>query len=115
MPKRWLLAALMAVACGSTQSATAEPWRAGHPDPAGISFDESAPGLCAVTVEFPDEAPAAVDYNGITYVQRQRQTAPAHPPGRVIGSSDGWTVTAQASGVAIDTGTFLFLYRSAAC
>lgn len=116
MPARtWLLVALLTAACGSAQSAPSEPWRSTHPDPAGITFDETAPGLCAVTVQFPDEAPAAVDFNGITYIQRQRQPAPGHPPGKVIGTSGGWTVTAPQGSVDVDTGPFLFQYRPSAC
>ena len=105
-----LAAAVVAAlaACGS--SAAAEPWRSSHPDPAGMTFDEAAPGLCAVTVQFPEQAPAAVEYLGATYVQRARTPAPAAPPGKVVGRSAAWVVSVAGSTLYVDTGPALFRY-----
>ena len=106
-----LTAALLA-ACGSATSAQAQPWRASHPDPAGLSFDETAPGLCALPVQFPAEAPAAVQYQGATYVQTARVAAPAAPPGTVIARSGDWTVSAAGGDVYVLTGAAMYQYRS---
>lgn len=117
MPARALAAvlALLAAAltgCGGT-AVTTPAWRASHPDPTGITFDETANGLCALQVEYPDQAPAAIDYLGTTYVQHSRGSAGPHPPGTVVAHSAGWTVSTVAAGLALDTGSAVFEYRPA--
>jgi len=101
---------MLVAACGGA-SASPPAWRAGHPDPTGITFDEDAPGICALSVQYGDLAPAAVEYQGATYVQRSRAPAPATPPGQLLGRSAGWAVTRTGSDLAIDTGADLFTYR----
>ncbi|MBV8193970.1 MAG: hypothetical protein JOY80_00430 [Candidatus Dormibacteraeota bacterium] len=96
--------------CGGT-STTIEPWRASHPDPAGISFDETAPGLCAFPVQYPDQAPAAIEYQGATYVQSARTSAESSPPGSVIGRSADWTVTSAGGDVYLIAGPSMYQYR----
>ncbi|MBV9100235.1 MAG: hypothetical protein JOZ46_09710 [Candidatus Dormibacteraeota bacterium] len=105
-----LLTALLAAACGGG-GAAAPSWRASHPDPNGLTFDEQAPGLCALTVQYPDSAPAAIEYQGGTYVQRSRAVAPPRPSGAVVARSGDWTITQAGGGLAIDTGADLFTYR----
>src|SRR5579864_6844460 len=105
-----LLAAALVAACGGA-SAMPPAWRAGHPDPSGMTFDEDAPGICALTVRYADLAPAAIEYQGATYVQRTRAPAPAMPPGQLLGRSAGWAVVRAGSDLAIDAGTDLFTYR----
>src|SRR5207247_983823 len=85
-----LLAAWLS-ACGGGQEAGAS-WRSGHPDPSGITFDESAPGLCALTPQYPDQAPAAIDYLGDRYVQESR-TARSTPAGKRLATSGDWTLS----------------------
>lgn len=106
-----LLAGVLVAGCGGA-SAAPPAWRAGHPDPSGMTFDEDAPGLCALTVQYPDLAPAAVEYQGATYVQRSRAPAPPHPPGQVVAHSAEWTITRAGSGLVIDTGADAFTYRA---
>lgn len=83
-----------------------------HPDPAGVTFDENAPGLCAFPVQYPAEAPAAIDYQDATYVQLNKTAQPAAPPGTVIGHSAGWTVSAAGGDLYVLTGSAMYQYRS---
>ena len=106
------LAVVVLGGCGGTAAGGAA-WRSSHPDPAGITFEETGPGVCAFAAQYPDEAPAALDFQGSVYVQQSREVAPAVPPGRVVGRSAGWIVTVDGSRVDIDTGTALFLHRLA--
>jgi hypothetical protein len=110
-----LLAAALLVACGSAGEAIAPPWRASHPDPPGMTFDETAPGICAVTVQYPDLAPAAIDYLGNKYLQRSRTSPPSRPPGNVVGRSGGWVVSTSGGNLELDTGSWLFEYRPTTC
>ena len=105
------MAAIVLCSCGSA-SASDEPWRTTHPDPAGIGLDETAPGLCAFPVRYPDEAPAAIEYQGATYVQSARTAQPSQPPGMVIGHSAEWTVAAAGGDLYLLTGNAMFQYRS---
>jgi hypothetical protein len=104
----------MWVGCGSTPTTSAPPWRSAHPDPAGMTFDEQAPGLCAVGPQFADEAPAAIEYVGETYVQASRSTVPARLPGVVLATSDGWTVRAVQGGrsLLLITPDAVYTYRA---
>jgi len=108
------LLAVIATSCGGGSSAGDEPWRAGHPDPSGLTFDQQAPGLCAFPVQYPAEAPAAIEYRGAGYVQRVKTAAPAVPPGMVIGHSGGWTVSTASGGLYLLTGAVMYQYRSEA-
>ena len=83
-------------ACGDTSSQPA--WVAGHPDTAAVSFQTTAPGVCAITVQYPNDAPAAMTYLGSTYVQVRRLPHPAAPSGRDLGRSGDWHVLLQGGG-----------------
>lgn len=85
------VAAAALVACGSSP-ATGPTWAAGHPNTALVTFDTSAPGVCAITVQYPDEAPAAVEYLGGVYVQVRRDSRPGTAPAHLLGTSGDWRV-----------------------
>ena len=107
-----VLCAVWLAACGGSTTTTTAAWRASHPDPAGMTFEESAPGLCAFPVQYPDEAPAAIDYQGATYVQSNRAGVPAAPPGMVIAHSADWTLSAAGGDLYVITRQAMFQYRS---
>jgi hypothetical protein len=90
-----LLAAMM-LGCGDTTSRPA--WVANHPDTAALSFKASAPGVCAITVQYPNDAPAAIDYLGSTYVQVSRLAHPAAAGGHDLGKSGDWDALLQSDG-----------------
>jgi hypothetical protein len=95
------LAALLAVAvalasCGDTTSTP--QWVASHPDTSVLSFQTTAPGVCAITVQYPNDAPAAIGYLGSTYVQVARRAHAASPSGRDLGQSGDWHVRLQGGG-----------------
>ncbi len=104
------LLALVLVGCGDT---TSQPSRVpSHPDTAALSFQTTAPGLCAITVQYPNDAPAAIGYLGGTYVQVARRTHPAAPPGRELGQSRDWHVFLLSGGdLLVVTAGDAFDYR----
>jgi hypothetical protein len=89
--------ALAAAGCGDTV-ATQPSWAASHPDTAVLIFQVSAPGVCAITVRYPNDAPAAIGYKGTTYVQVSRQSHPAAPGGHELGRSGNWSVLLLSNG-----------------
>jgi hypothetical protein len=101
-----------AVSCGESTT-TSSPWRASHPDPAGMTFDEAGPGLglCQLTVRYPDLAPAAIDYQGSKYIQSDQSSPPASAPGQVIGHSAEWTVSKSGDKLFVITASAQFSYR----
>ena len=84
------------VACGDTSSQPA--WVPAHPDTAALSFETTAPGVCALTVQYPNDAPAAIGYLGSTYVQVQRRPHVATTGGHDLGQSGDWHVLSQNGG-----------------
>ncbi|MBJ7608028.1 MAG: hypothetical protein JF887_01165 [Candidatus Dormibacteraeota bacterium] len=80
--------------CGDTSSQPA--WVPGHPDTSRLSFQTTAPGVCAITVRYPNDAPAAIGYLGNTYVQVGRQSHPAAPGGSELDHSGDWHVYLSA-------------------
>jgi hypothetical protein len=84
------------VACGDTSSQPA--WLPAHPDTAALSFEIAAPGVCAITVQYPNDAPAAIGYLGSTYVQVQRRPHVASAGGHDLGQSGDWHVLLQSGG-----------------
>ena len=82
-----------------------------------MTFDTTAPGLCALTPQFPEEAPAAIEYGGSTYVQSAKATARTAPPGKVVASSNGWSIRSGGGGSSLYllTGDVMFTYRQASC
>ena len=77
-----------------------------------MAFDQQAPGLCAFPVQYPAEAPAAIEYRGVGYVQRAKMAPPAAAPGMVIGHSGGWTVSIASGDLYVLTGAAMYQYRS---
>lgn len=69
------LLGLVLVACGDTISQPS--WVPSDPNTALLSFQTTAPGVCAITVQYPNDAPAAIGYLGGTYVQVARWAHPA--------------------------------------
>lgn len=103
---------LLLAACGSTSGAgPAAPWAAEHPDPKGMHFAD-AQGLCAVTVQYPNEAPGEIDYQGRQYIQRSRGAGGASS-GAVVARSGDWTLRQPRAGeLVLDTGSLSYDYRS---
>ena len=92
-----LVAVLTALSgCGDTTSQPA--WVRAHPDTSGLAFQTTAPGVCAITVQYPNDAPAAIAYLGSTYVQVQRRPHPSSAGGRDLGHSGDWRVLLQGGG-----------------
>ncbi|MEO8899043.1 MAG: hypothetical protein ABI352_11260 [Candidatus Dormibacter sp.] len=82
--------------CGDT---TMQPaWVAAHPDTALLSFQTTAPGVCAITVQYPNDAPAVISYLGGVYVQVRRRAHPANPAGSEIDHSGNWRIDKLANG-----------------
>jgi hypothetical protein len=107
---------LILTGCGGGPSAPAPPWRAAHPDPQGITFDATAPGICAFAAQYPDDAPAAIEYLGSTYVQGGRTAPPpAVAPGTAVARSGDWTVTLVGHALDLVTAAALFSYRASNC
>jgi hypothetical protein len=93
------LTMLLAIALASCGDTTSSPqWVASHPDTSLLGFRTTAPGVCAITVQYPDEAPAAIAYLGNTYVQVQRLAHNASPPGRQLDTSGNWRVLLESGG-----------------
>jgi hypothetical protein len=104
------LLALIVVACGDT---TSQPgWVPSHPDTALLSFQTTAPGVCAITVQYPNDAPAAIGYLGGTYVQVARRAHPASSLGKELGQSGDWSVFLLPGGdLLVVTSGDVFDYR----
>jgi hypothetical protein len=98
---------------GCGDSASAPPaWVGAHPNTGLLSFDTTAPGVCAITVQYPNDAPAAIEYLGSTYVQVSRQPHPSSPAGHNLGGSGDWHVFLQGGGnVLLVTRADAFDYR----
>lgn len=107
-----LLGVLLLAACGS-DTASSPAWVAAHPDTALSSFQVRAPGVCAITVRYPEAAPAAIVYLGGEYVQVDRQAHSAGPPGREVDHSGDWHIFAQSGGdLLLQTPGDTFTYRA---
>lgn len=95
-PLTLALLGLLLAGCGDT---TSQPsWVPSHPGTALLSFQTTAPGVCAITVQYPNDAPAAIGYLGGTYVQVARRAHPAVPTGRELGQSGEWRVLLLTGG-----------------
>lgn len=98
-PTAVLVAMALAAAMTSCGDTTSTPqWVSSHPDTAVLSFQTTAPGVCAITVQYPNDAPAAIDYLGSTYVQVARRGHVASPSGRDLGQTGDWHVRLQSGG-----------------
>jgi len=88
-----LVAAVLTVVLAGCGDTTSQPaWVHAHPDTSVLAFQTTAPGVCAITVQYPNDAPAAIGYLGSTYVQVQRRPHPASTAGRDLGNSADWRV-----------------------
>jgi hypothetical protein len=87
---------VMLSGCGDTTTQPA--WVATPPPTALLSFSTTAPGVCAITVQYPNDAPAVVSYLGGVYVQVGRQGHPANPAGAAIDHSGDWHVFKLGNG-----------------
>ncbi len=109
-----LCAALgLALLLGGCGDSTSTPrWVSSHRDTALLTFQTTAPGICAITVQYPDDAPAAIGYLGGTYVQVGRGGHPTSPAGRSVGESGDWHVYLQDGGdLVLVTPSNAFDYR----
>jgi hypothetical protein len=82
--------------CGDTS--TQPTWVPGHPDTALLSFQTTAPGVCAITVQYPNDAPAVISYLGGVYVQVSRQAHPPAPTGHALDHSGNWQIFKLGNG-----------------
>ena len=82
-----------------------------------MTFEVTAPGICAFAAQYTDAAPAAIEYLGSTYVQSARLPMPNAAPGRVIGGSGDWAVYQAAGGRDLElvTRDAMFEYRPSNC
>ncbi len=105
--------AVVLVGCGDT---TSQPgWVPAHPDTTALTFQTTAPGVCAITVQYPNDAPAAIGYLGSTYVQVARLPHTSAPRGRDLGQSGNWHVLLQDNGeLLLATPGNAFDYRAEA-
>jgi hypothetical protein len=113
-----LLAALtIIVLSGCGGSGTSPPWRSGHPDPASLSLlDLAQAGSCASSAPDPDQAPAAISFQGQKYVQSSRQPYQASPEGVEIDHTGNWSffVSSERS-LTMVTPQANYLYQLASC
>jgi hypothetical protein len=107
--------ALPVAACGS--SSPPPPWRTGHPDPGSLSLLDSAQaGSCASTAPDPDQAPAAISFQGQEYVQASRQPGGVSILGLVeIDHTGDWSFWVSGSDLLMVTPNADFLYRPGNC
>ena len=99
-------------ACGSAVEHVA-PWAADHPAPSGMSFKD-ATDFCALVVQFPNDAPGEIDYQGKQFIQRG-QAGAATATGSVVGRSGDWTIHRQNdSTLILVASAHGYLYRAAA-
>lgn len=110
-PLALLVGAMAMAGCGADH-VTRPGWVASHPNPAQLSFATTAPGLCALAVRYPDQAPAAISFDGGLFVQEGRGTPPPPGVGRPLARSGDWTVLAAPSGdLVLVTPAAGFTYR----
>ncbi len=110
-------AVLMMVLAGCGDTTSQPAWVHAHPDTSELAFQTTAPGVCAITVQYPDDAPAVVDYRSSVYVQVARVGRPAGVPGREIGRSGNWRLFLDSGGhILLVTPSIAYEYRpEAAC
>jgi hypothetical protein len=110
------LAVLVVAGCGS--SGPPPPWRSGHPDPGSLSLLDSAQaGSCASKAPDPNQAPAAISFQGQEYVQSSPQPASASLPGAVeIDHTGNWSFWGgTGSGIMVVTPQADYLYQLKNC
>ncbi len=110
------LAVIVVAGCGS--SGPPPPWRSGHPDPGSLSLlDPAQAGRCASKAPDPNQAPAAISFQGQEYVQSSRQPASASLPGAVeIDHTGNWSFwVGTGSGITVVTPQADYLYQLGSC
>lgn len=113
----WVLLATLAcvtlAACGDSSAQAA--WVTGHPDTSLLSFQSNAPGVCAITVQYPNEAPAAIQYLGSVYVQVAREGRPSPSTGKRLDTTGDWVIVKLDDGeLLVVTPTNAYRYRAEA-
>jgi hypothetical protein len=98
-----LVAALLAALAGCGDSSSQAAWVSTHPDTSLLSFQATAPGICAITVQYPNDAPAAIGYLGSVYVQVARRARPGTSAGHQLDHSGDWSI------VKLDNGDLLLV------
>jgi hypothetical protein len=103
------------LACGS--SGPPPPWRAGHPDPSSLGLlDLAQAGTCATAAPDPDEAPAAISFQGSTYVQSEKTAPLGVEPGVEIDHTGNWDFYLNNNGsLTMSTPQADFLYVTGKC
>ncbi len=87
-------------------------WVASHPNTSLVTFATSAPGVCAITVQYPQDAPSSIEYLGSTFVQVSRQPHPQVVSGHELGRSGDWDVRLLSNGdILVVTRADAFDYR----
>ena len=106
------VAALGLAGCGETTD-TSPGWVATHPNTTLLTFDTTAPGLCAITVRYPADAPAAIGYLGGTYVQVAQEAHATPSPGtKLVDHSGDWQITDPGGGtLLLLTASSTYRYR----
>jgi len=102
--------------CGS--SGPSPPWRPGHPDPGSLSLLDSAQaGSCGAAAPYPQQAPAAISFQGQEYVQSIRQPYQASPAGSVeIDHTGNWSFfLGSGTTLTVVTPQADFVYQSRSC
>jgi len=115
---RWLAVAATAgllLACGS--SGPPAPWRTGHPDPCSLSLlDLAQAGSCAGSAPDPDDAPAAISFQGSTYVQSQKTPPLSVQSGVEIDHTGNWDFYLNNNGsLTMSTPQADFIYITGKC
>ena len=111
-----LLACLWCAGCGQAATAPPPSWLASHSGTAVVAFETAAPGVCQLTVRYPDEAPAAIAYGGAVFVQVAKSGAASPPPGAtpVLTSGDWTVVRTTTTTLALYTRDARYDYRAEA-
>ncbi len=68
------------------------------PDTALLSFQTTAPGVGAITVQYPNDAPAVIAYLEGVYLQMSRQSHSPARAGREIEHSGDWHIFKLGNG-----------------
>jgi hypothetical protein len=101
--------------CGS--SGPPPPWRSGHPDPASLSLlDQAQAGSCASAAPDPDQAPAAISFQGEEYVQSTRTTPSGASSNAVdIDHTGNWSFWVTGNDLLMVTPQADYLYAPGNC
>jgi hypothetical protein len=115
VPVLTAVAVFLLSGCGS--SGPPPPWRSGHPDPGSLSLlDAAQAGSCASTAPDPDQAPAAISFQGHEYVQASRTPGPVSVPNAVeIDDTGNWSFWVTGSVILMVTPQAEYAYDLKSC